>query len=147
MKLSDMFSSLAENARMFEERSANWQSEMTARNDEMMAGIRKWQESAAERQEQMQRQMKEYFDQAGDQARAQWENMQKSWEDQFAAMKARGEEMRESASKMKGGDFAAWSEAYAAQMVGFAQKMQDEATNAIAKATEARAETDKTKKT
>lgn len=147
MKLSDMFSSLAENARMFEERSASWQSEMAARNDEMMAGIRKWQESAAERQEQMQRQMKEYFDQAGDQARAQWENMQKSWEDQFAAMKARGEEMRESASKMKGGDFAAWSEAYAAQMVGFAQKMQDEATNAIARATEARAETDKKKKT
>jgi hypothetical protein len=145
MKLSDMFSSLAENARAFEERSATWQSELTARNDEMMSGIKKWQETATERQDHMQKQMKEYFDQAGDSARTQWENMQKSWEDQFAAMKAKGEEMRESASKMKGGDFASWSEAYAAQMVGFAQKMQDEATNAIASATEVRAKTTKKK--
>lgn len=143
MKLSDMFSSLAENARAFEERSATWQSELTARNDEMMSGIKKWQDSATERQDQMQKQMKDYFDQAGDGARNQWETMQKSWEDQLSAMKARGDEMRTSASKMKGGDFAAWSEAYAAQMVSFAQKMQDEATNAIASATEARAKSGK----
>jgi hypothetical protein len=145
MKLSDMFSSLAENARAFEERSSTWQSELTARNEEMMSGIKKWQDSATERQDQMQKQMKEYFDQAGDGARTQWETMQKSWEDHLATMKSRGEDKRASASKLKGGDFAAWSEAYAAQMVSFAQKMQDEATNAIASATEARAKTTKKK--
>ena len=46
MKLSDMFSTLAENARTYEKRVAEWQDEMNSRNDEMMASARKWQETA-----------------------------------------------------------------------------------------------------
>lgn len=145
MKLSDMFSTLAENARMFEERASEWQRDMNARNEEMMTNVRKWQEAAIQRQDEVNRQMRGYFDEAGENVRNQWQSMQAAWEEQFEKMKAKGEEMREAAKKMQGGDFADWAEAYAAQMVGFAQKMQDEAANAIASATEARAKSSSAK--
>ena len=137
MKLSDMFSTLAENARMFEKRAAEWQDEVTARNDEMMASARKWQETAVQRHDEMNKQIRGYFEEAGENVRNQWQTMQSSWETQFQQMREKGEEMRTAA--MKGGNFPDWAEAYAAQMVSFAQKMQDEASNAIAAATEARA--------
>lgn len=146
MKLSEMFSTLAENARMFEERASEWQQDLNARNEEMMANVRKWQEAAIQRQDEVNRQMRGYFDEAGENVRNQWQSMQTAWEEQFEKMKAKGEEMREAAKKMQGGDFADWAEAYAAQMVGFAQKMQDEAANAIASATEARAKSSPAKK-
>ncbi|GHG28739.1 MULTISPECIES: hypothetical protein [Paracoccus] len=136
MKLSDMFSTLAENARTYEKRVAEWQDEMTSRNDEMMNSARKWQETAMQRQDEMNRQMRGYFEEAGENVRNQWQAMQSAWEDQFQKMREKGEEMR--AAAMKSGNLPEWAEAYAAQMVGFAQKMQDEAANAIAAATEAR---------
>jgi hypothetical protein len=136
MKLSDMFSTLAENARTYEKRVAEWQDEMTSRNDEMMNSARKWQETAMQRQDEMNRQMRGYFEEAGENVRNQWQAMQSAWEDQFQKMREKGEEMRAAATKS--GNLPEWTEAYAAQMVGFAQKMQDEAANAIAAATEAR---------
>ena len=145
MKLSDMFAQLAENARSFEKRASEWQDEMNSRNDEMMASARKWQETAMQRQDEMNQQMRSYFEGAGEQVRTQWQTMQSAWEDQFAQMQKKGEDMRQSA--MKGGYFPDWAEAYAAQMVAFAQKMQDEASNAMAAATEARAKDAKSKKT
>lgn len=144
MKLSDMFSTLAENARMFEKRAAEWQDEMSSRNDDMAASVRKWQETAMQRQEEMNQQIRGYFEEAGENVRNQWQSMQSAWEEQFQKMKEKGEEMR--ASAMKSGQFPDWAEAYAAQMVSFAQKMQDEASNAIAAATEARAKTGGRKK-
>lgn len=144
MKLSDMFSTLAENARTFEQRAAEWQDEMSARNDEMMAGARKWQETARQRQDEMNKQMRGYFEEANENVRTQWQTMQSAWEDQFQKMREKGEEMRGQA--LKSGHFPDWAEAYAAQMVAFAQKMQDEASNAIAAATEARAKGSTTKK-
>lgn len=137
MKLSDMFSTLAENARSFEQRAAEWQEEMNARNGDLMAGFRKWQESAVQRQDDLNKQMQAHFEQAGENARKQWEAMQGVWEEQLQKMRDKGEEMREAA--MKGGYLPDWAEAYAAQMVSLAQKMQDEAASAIASATEARA--------
>lgn len=136
MKLSDMFATLADNARVFEKRAAEWQGDMTARNDEMMASARKWQETAVQRQDEMNSQMRGYFEEAGENVRNQWQTMQTAWEDQFQKMREKGDEMR--AAAMKSGNFPDWAEAYAAQMVSFAQKMQDEASNAIAAATEAR---------
>lgn len=136
MKLSDMFSTLAENARTYEKRVAEWQDEITSRNDEMMASARKWQETAVERQDEMNRQIRGYFDEAGENVRNQWQTMQTAWEDQFQKMRDKAEEMR--AAALKTGKLPEWAEAYAAQMVGFAQKMQDEAANAVAAATEAR---------
>lgn len=148
MKLSDMLSSLAENARMFEERSADWQSEMSARNEEMLSGIRKWQASAVERQDDLSKQMGEYMDSAGDTLKTQWQQMQTNWETQFEQMKKQGDEMREVAQKAAGGKegkgFSEWAEAYATQMTSFAQKMQAEAAKAITTATEARAKSKKT---
>ena len=143
MKLSDMFTSLAENARVFEARSADWQAQMAARNDEMQAQIRKWQSDAAACQDQLGAQLRSYFEDAGDTLKAQWQQMQHDWEAQLKKMHKQGEEMREAALKAAGGadgkGFADWAEAYAAQMASFAQKMQAEAANAIAAATEARA--------
>lgn len=136
MKLSDMFSAMAENARHYEQRVSDWQDQLSARNDEMMASARKWQDSAMQRQEEMNRQIRGYFEQAGETMRSQWQSMQTAWEEQFQNMRAKGEEMRESAKAS--GHFPDWAEAYAAQMVGFAQKMQDEAASAIAAATAAR---------
>lgn len=136
MKLSDMFATLAENARMFEKRAAEWQDEMSSKNEEMMSSARKWQENAMQRQEEVNQQVRGYFDQAGENVRNQWQTMQTAWEDQFQKMREKGEEMR--ANAVKSGHFPDWAEAYAAQMVAFAQKMQDEASNAIAAATEAR---------
>ena len=136
MRLSDMFSTLAENARTYEKRVAEWQDEMTSRNEDMMASARKWQEAALQRQDEMNRQIRSYFDEAGETVRHQWQTMQSAWEEQFQKMRERGEEMR--AQAMKSGQLPEWAEAYAAQMVSFAQKMQDEAANAIAAATEAR---------
>ncbi|MCF3974780.1 hypothetical protein [Paracoccus salsus] len=144
MKLSDMFSTLADNARSFEKRAAEWQDQISSRNDEMMASAQKWQETALQRQDEMNKQMRSYFENANENVREQWEAMQAAWEEQFQKMREKGEEMRESAAK--GGQFPDWAEAYAAQMVAFAQKMQDEASNAIAAATEARAKDSNKKK-
>ena len=44
-------------------------------------------------------------------------------------------------------DYADWSEAYAANMVAYAQSMQDEASTAVAAAAEARAKAEAAKKT
>lgn len=145
MKLSDMFATLAENARVFEKRAAEWQDEMSSKNEEMMAGARKWQETAMQRQEEVNQQMRGYFEQAGDNVRNQWQTMQSAWEDQFQKMREKGDEMR--AAAVKSGHFPDWAEAYAAQMVAFAQKMQDEASTAIAAATEARGKAAPKKKT
>lgn len=139
MKLSDMFSTLAENARTYEQRMAEWQDQMNVRNEEMMSSARKWQETTMQRQDEMNRQIRSYFDEAGENVRSQWQTMQSAWEDQFQKMREKGEEMRAAATKS--GHFPEWAEAYAAQMVGFAQKMQDEAASAIATATEARSKT------
>ncbi len=137
MKLSDMFAQLAENARTFEKRAEEWQNELSSRNEELMASARKWQETAKQRQEELNKQMQRYFEEAGEKVREQWKTMQTSWEEQFEQLRKKGEEMREQAKK--GGYLPDWAEAYAAQMVSFAQKMQDEAANAMAAATEARA--------
>lgn len=138
MKLSDMFATLAENAKTFESRVNEWQSDATSRNEDMTTGARKWQETAKQRQDDMNRQMAGYFESANENVRKQWQTMQSAWEDQFQKMREKGDEMRQAAKTMPGADLADWSEAYAAQTVAFAQKMQDEAANAIAAATEAR---------
>lgn len=143
MKLSDMLTSMAENARLFEQRSADWQSQMSSRNEEMMAEIRKWQAGAVERQDDLSRQLSGYMNEAGEALKTQWAQMQSTFETQFAQLKTQGDEMREAAMKTAGGKdgkgFADWAEAYATQMTSFAQKMQAEAAGAIATATEARA--------
>ena len=48
-------------------------------------------------------------------------------------------DMRAQAQNMHDEDMADWSEAYAANMVAYAQQIQDEASNAVAAAAEARA--------
>ncbi|MBM3605813.1 MAG: hypothetical protein FJX25_14040 [Alphaproteobacteria bacterium] len=147
MKMSDMLATLAENARIFEERMGAWQAEMSKNSENAMEQARKWQETAVQRQEEVNRQMSSYMESASEQVRNQWQQMQAAWESQFEKMRQQGEEMRANAMKMTGGaegkGFADWAEAYAAQMVAFSQKMQGEAANAIATATEARSKSGK----
>lgn len=142
MKLSDMLATWADNARLFESKSADWQGEMTTRNEQMLAEIRAWQADTAARQEEMSRQVMGHLETAGDAMKTRWQQMQTAWEAQLAQMQAQGDQMRQAALKMPGGaegkGFADWAEAYATQMTSFAQKMQAEAAGAIATATEAR---------
>lgn len=145
MKLSDMFSNLAENARSFEKQANEWQQQLSSSNDDMLDGARKWQQAAMERQEELNKQMQGYFEEANDNIRTQWATMQSAWDEQLQKLRDQGEEMRKTAQS-KGDDVAGWSEAYAAQMVAFAQKMQEEAASAIAAATEARSKSAPTKK-
>lgn len=136
MKLSDMFATLAENAKLYEKRVSEWQDDLSSRGDEAMSGAKKWQETALQQQEEMNKQIRSYFDDAGENVRGQWQQMQDAWEEQFEKMRAKGEEMREAAGKLQGQDMSKWTEAYAAQMVGFAQRMQDEAAKAVASASD-----------
>ncbi|MDF3605702.1 hypothetical protein PE067_05785 [Paracoccus sp. DMF-8] len=146
MKLSDLFTNLADGARTMETRVKKWQEELEAKNSDMMESARRWQADAANRQEDLQKKIQGYLDDASENVRSQWGQMQKGWEEQVAQTRAKAEEMRAKAAAMNAEDNADWFEAYAATMVNFAQKMQDEASNAVAAATEARAKAENLKK-
>ena len=64
----------------------------------------------------------------------------------MAELKKKAAEMRSKAETMQAGETADWYEAYAANMVNYAQQMQEEASNAVAAAAEARAKADAAKK-
>ena len=145
MKLSDMFSNLARNAEELEKRVAKWQEDLGNRNDDLMSNARKWRDQAGQRQADLNEKVKGYFDDANEQVKAQWEKAKSDWDGEVAKMQAKGEEMRQAASNMQEDDMADWTEAYAANMVAYAQQVQDEASNAVAAATEARAKAQKDK--
>lgn len=146
MKLSDLFVNLADGARTLETRVKKWQDDLEAKNADMMESARRWQADAAGRQEELKKKIQGYLDDASDNVRSQWGVMQKDWEDQVAQTKAKADQMRARAEAMNAEDNADWFEAYAATMVNFAQKMQDEASTAVAAAAEARARAEKLKK-
>ena len=139
MKLSDLFTNLADGARNFEGRVKKWQEDLEAKNDELEAGARRWQEDAAKRQEELKQKVQGYLDDASDNVRAQWAKMEAGWDKQVAETKAKALEFRDKVDASDAEDYADWSEAYAANMVSYAQQMQDEASNAVAAAAEARA--------
>ncbi|RJL01825.1 hypothetical protein D3P06_12080 [Paracoccus aestuarii] len=147
MILPEMLKMLTNNARQFQERMAEWQAAMAEGQDKAMEQARQWQAQAMQQQQEVNARLMDQMEGAGEAMQAQWQQMQKAWEDQFATMQKQGEEMRAkalSATGGKGGNaFADWAETYAAQMVAFTQKMQGEAANAIATATEARAKSRK----
>lgn len=147
MKLSDLFTNMAEGARSLEERVKEWQTDLEAKNADMVESARRWQADAAKRQGELQQRIQGYMDDASENVRSQWGNMQKGWDEQVAQMKAKGEEIRAKAAAMSAEDTADWYEAYAANLVNYAQKMQDEASTAVAAAAEARAKADALKKT
>lgn len=142
MILPDMLKTLTDNARQFQDRLTEWQAAMAKGQEEAMEQARKWQSSAMQQQQEVNAQIVAQMEGASETMKGQWQQMQKAWEDQFAAMQKQGEEMRAKAMSATGGSgssaFADWTETYAAQMVAFTQKMQGEAANAIATATEAR---------
>ncbi|MFD1882376.1 hypothetical protein [Paracoccus pacificus] len=145
MKLSDMFASLARNAQSFEKKVAQWQEDLSDRSDELMASAKQWRESAEQRQKDLDQQIKGYFDDASEQVKAQWAKSKADWDKDVDRIKAKAEEMRVAAKDMHEEDVADWSEAYAANMVAYAQQAQEEASKAVAAAAEARAKADSKK--
>lgn len=139
MKLSDMFASLSRGAQDLEKRVEKWQQDMASRSGDLMENARKWREQAEARQADLNQQIKGYFDDASDEVKAQWDKAKTDWDAEVAKIRAKGEEMRQAASHMQHEDVADWSEAYAANMVAYAQQVQEEAANAVAAAAQARA--------
>ncbi|MDO5604296.1 MAG: hypothetical protein Q4G25_03945 [Paracoccus sp. (in: a-proteobacteria)] len=145
MKLSDMFSTLARSAGEFETRLAKWQEDIKERSGDLKENARKWREQAAARQAELGEQIKGFFDDADDKVKAQWESARSEWDSEAEKLRARGTELRRQAEQMQVEDMADWSEAYAAHMVAYARQVQEEAGNAVAAATEARARADAAK--
>lgn len=145
MKLSDMFASLSRNAQELEKRAAKWQEDLGNRSDEMVQSAKAWIADAQKRDDDLKAQVKDYFNDASDQVKAQWEAAKTEWDGDVATLKAKGEEMRKKAESMHAEDTADWYEAYAANMVAYAQQVQDEAAKAVAAANEARAKAENTK--
>ncbi|WBU61824.1 hypothetical protein [Paracoccus albus] len=139
MKLSDMFATLSRNAQEFEKRAAKWQEELGNRSEEMIDSAKTWMANAQKRDDDLKAQVKDYFNDASDQVKAQWETAKTEWDGEVAKLKAKSEEVRKKAETMQAEDTADWYEAYAANMVAYAQQVQDEAANAVAAANEARA--------
>lgn len=147
MKLSDLLTGLADNARVFETRVKKWQDDLEAKGDELMASAKRWQENAKARQEDLDKQIQGYLADASENVRTQWAQMQGGWDAQVSQTRAKAQELKARAETMQAEDYADWSEAYAATMVKYAQQIQDEASTAVAAAAEARAKADALKKT
>lgn len=145
MKLSDMFASLSRNAQDLEKRAAKWQEELGNRSEEMVESAKGWLANAQKRDDDLKAQVKDYFNDASDQVKAQWAAAKTEWDGEVAKLKAKGEEVRQKAETMAAEDNADWYEAYAANLVAYAQQVQDEAANAVAAANAARAKADAAK--
>ncbi|MDO5643256.1 MAG: hypothetical protein Q4G26_12855 [Paracoccus sp. (in: a-proteobacteria)] len=145
MKLSDMFASLSRSAQEMEKRAAKWQEEIGNRSGEMVDSAKSWLANAQKRDDDLKAQVKDYFNDASEQVKKQWETAKTEWDGEVAKLKAKGEEVRKKAETMAAEDNADWYEAYAANMVAYAQQVQEEAANAVAAATEARAKADSAK--
>ncbi|HMQ41995.1 MAG TPA: hypothetical protein PKC09_12070 [Paracoccus sp. (in: a-proteobacteria)] len=146
MRLSDMFASLSRSAQDMEQRVAKWQDELGDKSEEMMASAKSWLASAQERDDELKEQVKTYLDDASEQVQAQWAKTQTDWDAGVAAVKEKAAEMRKKAETMQAEDAADWYEAYAANMVNYAQQMQESASNAVAAAAEKRAAAEAMKK-
>ena len=145
MKLSDMFASLSRNAQDLEKRAAKWQEELGNRSSEMVESAKGLLADAQKRDDDLKAQVKDYFNDASEQVKAQWATAKAEWDSEAAKLKAKGEEVRKKAETMHAEDNADWYEAYAANMVAYAQQVQDEAANAVAAANAARAKADAAK--
>lgn len=139
MKLSDMLAQLSRSAQDFEARVEKWQQDFANRGEGLMDSARKWREQAEARQTDLNARIAGYFDDASEEVRAQWKASKSEWDAEVARMQAKGAEMRAKAGAMAAEDMADWSEAYAANMVAYAQQVQEEASRAVAAAAEARA--------
>jgi hypothetical protein len=140
MKLSDMFANLSRSAQDLEGRVSKWESELNAKSDELLENAKAWLASAQKRDDELKAKAVNYLNSANEQVKAQWAQTQAGWEAEFARVKAKASEARSKAEAMQAQDAADWYEAYATHMVSFAQRVQEEASNAVAGAAKARAD-------
>ena len=123
-----------------------WEQDLSKRGAEWMESGKQWLAEAQKRDDEIAAQMKGYVDQASDTVKAQWTKAQQDWDAEVVRVRGMAEKLRADAAAMTTNERAEWAEAYAAQMVNFAQKMQEEAGKAVAEAGQARAKADETKK-
>ncbi len=145
MKLSDMFASLSRSAQDFEKRIEVWQADLSKKGNELAESAKTWREQAEQRQTELNAQINKYFDDADEKVKAQWAEAKTEWDKQIANLRSKAEDVRKKAVAMNAEDTADWYEAYAANMVSYAQQVQDEASNAVATAAEARVKADAAK--
>ena len=145
MKLSDMFASLSRSAQDFEKKIDVWQADLSKKGNELAESAKKWREQAEQRQSDLNDQITKYFDDADEKVKAQWAESKAEWDKQIATLRGKAEDVRKKAVAMNAEDTADWYEAYAANMVSYAQQVQDEASNAVASAAEARVKADAAK--
>lgn len=142
MKLSEMFATLAKNAQDMESRVSEWEKDLNSKSGELLGNAKTWLASAQKRDEELKAKVADYMKDANEQVKAQWAKTQADWDSEVARLQAKASEAREKATQMQAQQAADWYEAYAAQMVAYAQRVQDEASNAVAAATKARADSD-----
>ncbi len=147
MKLSEMFASLSRGAQDLEQRMGEWEKDFSQRSAEWVESGKQWLADAQKRDDEMTAQLKGYVDQSSEQVKMQWAKAQKDWDAEADRVRGMADSLRADAARMSANERAEWSEAYAAQMVNFAQKMQEQAGKAIAEAAEARARAEAAKKT
>lgn len=143
MKLSDLFASLSKSAQDLEARAAEWEGQLRNRGDQLVDDAKKWLASAQERDDELRAKTTSYLNDASEQVKAQWAKTQSEWDAEFVRLKARAEEAQKKAQTMQSKELADWYEAYAAHMVSFAERVQQQASNAVAGAAKARADAGK----
>lgn len=143
MKLSELLGSLSRGARDLEVSVAKWEAELDARGEQLQEQAKTWLASAQKRDEEVRAEIGKQISDASDKVKAQWAKTQADWDAEFERVKAKAAEARKKAEAMQAEDTADWYEAYAAHAVSFAQRMQAEASNAVAAAAKARADLSK----
>lgn len=140
MKLSEMFAALARGAEDLEKRAAQWEAELADKSDKLRDDAKLWMASAQKRDDELRATTDAWLKDASAQVKAQWLKTQAEWDAELSQFKAKAEDMRRKAATLQAQETADWYEAYAAHMVSFAQRMQIEASNAVAGAAQARAD-------
>ncbi len=139
MKLSDLLDSLTDGARKLEAQLDDWQKSLSVQGEEAVAKAKEWQKTAEARGEEWSKQFRAYADNVDDDLKKQWDKIQSGFDTQMTAARAQADEWRSKAESADAETTAKWHEAYAANMVALAKRAEEEASKAIAGATEARA--------
>ena len=145
MSLSDLLTSLADNARKFETQLDAWNKSLTAQGDEILAKTKEWQKTSERHSEEWTAQFKAYAEGIDGDLKSRWAKLQSDAEAQVEVARKRAEEWRAEAEKKDAETRATWYEAYAANLAAIAQRSEEEASKAIAAAADARAKANASK--
>ena len=142
MKLSDLLQSLTEGTRNFESQLDEWNKDLAAKSNELMAKAEEWQKTADQRSKEWGAQFMAYSNTVDADLKSEWAKLQTSMDGKVQELRQQASQWRAQAEKKDAETAAKWYEAYAANMVALAKRTEQEAAAAIAAAVEARAKAD-----